>query len=172
MKHSINQDDQKVIKFVRDCMYIIQKETGLSDYSLSVVLSKSNIGSNGNIPYAEIGVDYEYLRATITIYPDLLRLFYNKDFDSVIKVLCHEASHMRLTNLELMARDRWADMDALKTEIERITEVHGRLVYKSMSLENKFKDLKLNGTTKSKTNRKRGRHNKATPKGDSRKSTQ
>ena len=141
---------QKMLAFCREVITTIQKENGLSDYRIK--LQYDDYGPNdSHTVLADITVDDEYIRATVTIRPEFEEMYRDKRYNELIEALCHEVFHIRLSKIDDLANARWGTPAAIRTEIERLTEFYGRMMYKVMSVENKFDNLKtLNGTTKRK----------------------
>ena len=143
-----------VVLFAEDVINRIQREHGLSDYRMKV---KSIDEENGNV-MAEIRVDNEYLRATVTLYSIFIQRYRDKKYEELKEALCHEIFHIRTSSIEEMAVNRWGTPDIVRSEIERLTEIYGRLIYKVMTLEGKFKNVKTTyDTPKRKTRNKKRR---------------
>jgi len=141
----------RVLTFCREVIDIIQKENGLSDYRTKIAYDNERSGSE----LAVIKVDNEYMRATITIFPVFVEMYYQNKCEELIEALCHEIFHIRMSIIDDLANNRWGTPDAVRSEIERLTEIYGRMIYRVMNLEKKFnKFRKSNAIAHNKNKRK------------------
>lgn len=149
-KQTVNRVD-KMMVFCKEVVSVIQKENGFSDYRIRVVY-RENEGQHDEHVIARINVDNEYIRATITILPAFTEMYREKKYSELIEALCHEVFHIKMSTIDDMANNRWgSSAEAVRTEIERLTELYGRMIYRVMSMEKKFDSFKNpNGTTSNK----------------------
>lgn len=111
---------------------ILGSQGGLADYEIKWRFTKKSKAGRGGVVLAEIGVSPEYLNATITLRPEFVKMYYDGQHDQVRRVLCHELAHIRTEKLARLASDRYLNPTVLHEEIEALTELHSRLMYKSI----------------------------------------
>ena len=150
-KQQIVNRVSKMMDFCRDVVSVIQKENGFSDYRIRVIY-RENEGQHDEHVIARINVDNEYIRATITILPAFTEIYREEKYSELIEALCHEVFHIKMNTIDEMANNRWgSSAEAVRSEIERLTELYGRMIYKVMSMEKKFDKFKNpNGITRNK----------------------
>lgn len=72
---------------------------------------------------AEIVVNVNYLYATVTIFPEMLEMWKQKEFRSIGEALLHEVCHILTTRLW-----NWAKYDARPSQLEDISTENENLV--------------------------------------------
>lgn len=126
---------EELLGFAVDTVRRVQREYGMSDYRIII----NYVGHAQDDVMADISVDHKYLRATINLYPIFAERYQKKDYEELREALCHEVFHIKTSIIDEMANNRWGTPDIIRQEIERLTEMYGRLVYKVMTAEGKFK---------------------------------
>ena len=130
----------KVLTFCKEVIDVIQKENGLSDYRIKIIYQDDDERSRSEL--ATINVDNEYIRATITIFPVFIEMYLQGKHEELIEALCHEIFHIKMSTIDDLANNRWGSSGAIRSEIERLTEIYDRMIYKVMNFESRFKKFK------------------------------
>lgn len=142
-----------VLLFCKRVVTEIQKDNGLSDYRIKII-HREFCDEDSKCVLAEINIDNEYMRATVAISPHFIEMYRQGEKKELIEALCHEIWHIKMSTIDDLATSRWGNLGAVRTEIEKLTEIYGRMIYRVMDIEGKFNSFKKPNAI---TNNKKGK---------------
>lgn len=140
-KQGVRKDIRKeILSFCEKTIDKIKKECDLTEYTVHIFFHREDhYVSDSQKIMAEIEVDNNYMSARIHLSPTFVKHYKDKDFDYLTQVLCHEICHIRVAPLADLGTERWASKEHIRSEVERLTEHFGQVVYKLISNENRRK---------------------------------
>ena len=124
---------KKFKEFVEDTISQVRLSHGLQDYKIWYEFcSQTEKVEHNKVMLAQIIVDDKYLTADIKIFQPLLDHYYDGNYKYIREALCHELAHIRTIPLQKLANERWACPEDIEKQAEKLTEILGRLMYKSV----------------------------------------
>ena len=136
------RDAKNIDKFIQETLVAIRKGAHLDDYEIGYRFSTKKRTEHNREVCADINVDPEYLSAELTLYPEVIDLFRHDDSTRIKKVLCHELAHIRTERLVSLATKRFASKEEIERELETLTELLGRYMFKEVFIKQNDKPKK------------------------------
>jgi hypothetical protein len=120
---------EKFRQFVEETVRSIMDECHLAEYTLDFKLSNKQRASGRGAVYAEIVVSPDYLRAAVTLRPEMMQLYIDKKYDRIREVMAHEMAHINVEPLAKLAEDRYTSREQIVSEVEKLTERLSRYMF-------------------------------------------
>lgn len=141
MKKKTQRIDPKLKAFVRECFKKYAWNIGVSHYQGDIHYMAEPDTDDGHrgVTLATMTTDRRYLRATLRIFPLLVKKWKEGEKDYVSAVIAHEVGHLATQHLYDVAVATYRDDGEMKDAWETLTEVVGRMAHKIAELEEKRK---------------------------------
>lgn len=121
----------KLKKLVVDSAQRHARNIGVSHYTMDILyLENDKKTRDGDFVLASCSVDRRYLKATLSIYPHLIKHWRNDGDQEMENAIAHEVAHIATQHLFEVATATYRDEGEMKDAWETLTEVVARLSIK------------------------------------------